>query len=328
MGFIIALSAFVMDLIEETLIHFKDKQAETQIEHNNFWAGWFLYVTFSGFVATLSCVITTYWGPGAAGSGVAEVIGYLSGINYPETISFQTYVTKVFGVVLAIAGGLTVGKEGPLAHIGANAGAMVAYMGGHAFAAFQNDHKRRAFIAAGSSAGVSVAFGAPIGSALFMFELTRQNPFWKFETVWKTFVACCSANMFLALFEAIMHGNLNKFSSSTLKFGEIKKLDVSPLEVIPGAIILGVITGIFGSYFVYANFKINAWRARTQNHKWHKPIETFLFAVAITTVFYWAAYLFQTCIPRHVVDSASNNSVTLDLKNKEVLDPEAESKVF
>jgi chloride channel 7 len=89
-----------------------------------------VYSSFSAFLGVLSCVLTTYWGPGAAGSGVAEVIGYVNGVNYPETISLPTYITKVFGVVLAIAGGLTIGKEGPLAHIGANIGAIVIYLGG------------------------------------------------------------------------------------------------------------------------------------------------------------------------------------------------------
>ena len=71
----------------------------------------------------ISLVMTIYWGTGAMGSGVAEVIGVINGVNYPDAINFKTLVTKVFGVVLAVAGGLTVGKEGPLAHIGANLGA-------------------------------------------------------------------------------------------------------------------------------------------------------------------------------------------------------------
>jgi H+/Cl- antiporter ClcA len=48
----------------------------------------------------------------------------------------------------------------------------------------QNDYFRRHFIAAGASAGVSIAFGAPIGGALFMFELTKMNSFWKFNLIW------------------------------------------------------------------------------------------------------------------------------------------------
>ena len=87
--------------------------------------------------------MTTAYGPGASGSGVAEVIGYVNGVNYPDTISISTLITKVFGVVLAIAGTLCIGKEGPLAHIGANCGALVIYMGGNTFNFLKTDHKKR-----------------------------------------------------------------------------------------------------------------------------------------------------------------------------------------
>lgn len=89
--------------------------------------------------------MTNYWGPGAAGSGVAEIIGYCNGVNYPLTISIPTFITKIFGVVFAIAGGLTIGKEGPLAHIGANCGALTLYLfdwaGNLKF--LHTDHKKR-----------------------------------------------------------------------------------------------------------------------------------------------------------------------------------------
>jgi len=69
--------------------------------------------------------MATWWGTGSPGSGVAEVIGYINGVNYPLTICVPTAVTKIVGVILAVAGGLAVGKEGPLAHIGANVGAAI-----------------------------------------------------------------------------------------------------------------------------------------------------------------------------------------------------------
>lgn len=72
--------------------------------------------------------MTTYYGPGASGSGVAEYIGYCNGINYPDFISIPTLITKVFGVTLAVVGRLCIGKEGPLAHIGAVWGVLVLYL--------------------------------------------------------------------------------------------------------------------------------------------------------------------------------------------------------
>jgi H+/Cl- antiporter ClcA len=113
--------------------------------------------------------MTCYYGPGANGSGIAELIGYLNGINYPDFISLPTFLTKVIGVTFAVAGKLCVGKEGPLAHIGAICGAFTLYLPGMDM--FRNDEQKRVFIAAGGSAGVACAFGAPIGGALFSYEL-------------------------------------------------------------------------------------------------------------------------------------------------------------
>lgn len=195
-----------MDIIEESLVHFKDHFTQEQIVDNSLYGSWMFYASFSAFLGVVSATLTTFWGPGASGSGVAEIIGYLSGVNYPETIGIETLITKIFGVVLAVAATLCIGKEGPLAHIGANLGALILYCPGDFFKFLHNDNKRREFIAAGASAGVSVAFGAPIGGALFMFELSKFNTFWKFSLLWKTYLTCSTAVCFLAIFESIMHG--------------------------------------------------------------------------------------------------------------------------
>lgn len=42
----------------------------------------------------------------------------------------------------------------------------------------QNDKSKREMIAAGGGCGISVAFGAPIGGALFIYELSKPNTFW------------------------------------------------------------------------------------------------------------------------------------------------------
>lgn len=143
--------------------------------------------------------MTTYYGPAAAGSGIAELIGYVNGINYSGFIGINTLITKIFGVVCAVSGSICVGKEGPLAHIGGIIGAMVLYLPGRSFEFLRNDESKRLFIAAGASAGVSVAFGSPIGGALFIYETSQADTFWKFQMLWKVFFTCCTATFTLAV---------------------------------------------------------------------------------------------------------------------------------
>ena len=264
----VAATAYIMDLIEESLIHFKDHYTQHQIDANALTGSWLFYASFSAFLGVVSATLTTYWGPGANGSGVAEVIGYCSGVNYPLAIDIKTLITKVFGVVLAVAGTLAVGKEGPLAHIGANLGALVLYTWPDKLKFLHNDHKKRQFIAAGSSAGVACAFGAPIGGALFIFELSKPNPFWKFSMLWKTFFSCSMAVFFLAVFEATTHGKFSTWTASALKFGVVRVVDITPSDVLPGAIILGVISGLLGPLFIYINTQVNAFRAKIWTTNW------------------------------------------------------------
>lgn len=76
---------------------------------------------------TFACVLTLYVQPSAAGSGVAEIIAMLNGVNYPDCISFKSLLVKSFGTLFAVVGGLCIGKEGPLVHIGGIFGVISCY---------------------------------------------------------------------------------------------------------------------------------------------------------------------------------------------------------
>ena len=63
--------------------------------------------------------------------------------------------------MLAVAAGLSLGKEGPMVHMACCIGNILAYL----FPKYgRNEAKKREILSAASAAGVSVAFGAPIGS--------------------------------------------------------------------------------------------------------------------------------------------------------------------
>jgi chloride channel 6 len=98
----------------------------------------------------------------------------------------RTLFVKIFGLGLAVSSGLCIGKEGPLAHIGAIMGHCVVYLPIKIFDYFRNDLDKRELAAAGAAAGVAAAFGSPIGGSLFAYEISRPSTFWSFGLMWKT----------------------------------------------------------------------------------------------------------------------------------------------
>ena len=167
--------------------------------------------------------ITAYLAPAALGSGVAETMGILNGVKYPEFITLRALGVKFFGVALAVSAGLTVGKEGPLIHMGAIIGSAMPYLPLGFTKYFRNDFEKRKLLAVGIASGVSAAFGAPIGGALFAYELSKPNTFWSFSLTWKVFFASTIATFTLSLFKQLTDpdktGPITVSSSEAIKLG-------------------------------------------------------------------------------------------------------------
>ena len=143
-----------------------------------------------------------------------------------ETAADKYGATTTFGLDVGVTGiafgGLdfATGADDKLAldewHIGANLGSATVYLPGLEF--MRNNKDKRHLICAGASAGVSVAFGAPIGGALFLYELSRGNPVWTFTLLWKTFFTCCVAVFSMGFLDNVLHGEKVDWSESALKF--------------------------------------------------------------------------------------------------------------
>lgn len=111
---------------------------------------------------------TSYYS--AAGSGVAEVKVILSGFVLHGYLGLKTLVVKTFGLILSVASGLSLGKEGPFVHVATCVGNIACRL----FDKYNhNDAKRREMLSASAASGVAVAFGAPIGGVLFSLEEVR-----------------------------------------------------------------------------------------------------------------------------------------------------------
>jgi chloride channel 6 len=83
--------------------------------------------------------------------------------------------------------------------MGSIAGIMTAYIPIDMFKYFRNDYEKRKLMAAGIAAGVSAAFGAPIGGSLFAYEISKPSTFWSFSLTWKVFFAASISTFILSI---------------------------------------------------------------------------------------------------------------------------------
>ena len=155
--------------------------------------------------------LVSFFCPMAAGSGIPEIKCVLNGVRMKKVTRMWTLICKAFGVTLSVAGGLPVGKEGPMVHSGAVIGNGLGTMSSDtlkcyprlkSFEHFKNDSSRAGFIAAGAAAGVAAAFGAPVGGVLFALEEGVSH--WNLSLTWRTFAAAImgttSVNLFISFF--------------------------------------------------------------------------------------------------------------------------------
>jgi hypothetical protein len=67
------------------------------------------------------------------------------------------------------------------------------------------------------------------------------------------------------------------------------------MEILPVAILLGIIGGMAGALFINVNTRVNALRKNYLKTKWIKPLETFGFCFATATFYYYISYFMETC---------------------------------
>ena len=104
-----------------------------------------------------------HFGAEARGSGVPEI---MDAIYYREGhIRPPVAITKSLASALAIGSGASVGREGPIAQIGASFGSTIGL--------FTNliAWQRITLVAAGAGAGIAAAFNTPLGGVLFAIEV-------------------------------------------------------------------------------------------------------------------------------------------------------------
>ncbi|GAB6030892.1 hypothetical protein CHUAL_007724 [Chamberlinius hualienensis] len=248
----------------------------------------------------LAAMITVYIEPVALGSGISPIKAYLNGIKIPRIVRLKTMVVKIVGVIMSVAGGLAVGKEGPMIHTGAVIAAGVSQgksttlkRDANVLRGNRNDHDKQDFVAAGASAGVAAAFGSPIGGMLFALEegCSFWTPLLGFRLLYCSMISSISLNVVLMAYKGEL---IQLIFGSLLNFGKFENMTYSFLEL-PLCVMIGAIGGLIGALFVYLNVKLTIFRMRYIYYRPLKVMEAGLVAMATATIGFMMIFQLNDC---------------------------------
>uniref|UniRef100_A0A1D1Y3E3 Chloride channel protein n=2 Tax=Anthurium amnicola TaxID=1678845 RepID=A0A1D1Y3E3_9ARAE len=224
------------------------------------------FAVFAGanFVLLMtSSVITAFFAPAAAGSGIPEVKAYLNGVDAPHILSFRTLVVKIIGSILAVSSSLHIGKAGPMIQTGACIASLLGQGGSKKYHLtcrwlryFKNDRDRRDLVTCGSAAGAAAAFRAPVGGVLFALEAVSS--WWRSALLWRAFFTTAVVAVVLrALIDVCRSGKCGLFGNGGLiMFDVTSDTIIYHLADLPAVIFLGVIGGILGSLYNFLLHKV------------------------------------------------------------------------
>ncbi|KAK9703524.1 hypothetical protein K7432_010687 [Basidiobolus ranarum] len=238
-------------------------------EAGRFWISYTIYlVTGIGFAATSGVLVKAY-APYAIWDGLAEIKTILGGFIIKGFLGVWTLVIKSLGLILAVASGLSLGKEGPLVHITCCCGNVFLRL----FPKYShNEAKKREILSAAAAGGISVAFGAPIGGVLFSLE--EVSYYFSDSTMWRSFFCAMVASVVLQLINPFRTGKLVMFQASYTR-------DWHGFEMI-FFIFLGILGGLLGALIIRLNLRIT--RIRNITFIRHYPITEVVIVAAITAL--------------------------------------------
>ncbi|CDK27000.1 unnamed protein product [Kuraishia capsulata CBS 1993] len=213
----------------------------------------------------------------AYGSGVPEVKTILSGFVIRKFLGTHTLVCKSGALILAIASGLCVGKEGPYVHLATCIGNICCRLFNRIN---DNDLLKRQVLAASAAAGVALAFGSPLGAVLFVIE--EVSYYLPTHQLLHIFFCAIMSILFLKFLDPYKTGKPVLFELSY-------ESDWLPLEL-AFFIFIGIAGGIFGAFFCKFTQFWGSW-FRTKKFIKNQPIKEVLLITLLTaSVTYFNKY--------------------------------------
>lgn len=160
-GIVVGFLGAIVTVLTQVLSDAKFNVATAFLDRTEYSKSFFSFLFISISYALIASLLCCYE-PEAVGSGIPEIKAFLNGVNIMKSVQPSVLLTKLVGVCFSVAAGLPLGKEGPMIHVGAIAGAVIsqgetAVMGyDTSWAKYQNlrnDHSKRDFVTFGAAAG-------------------------------------------------------------------------------------------------------------------------------------------------------------------------------
>ncbi|KAG1675714.1 H(+)/Cl(-) exchange transporter 7 [Nymphon striatum] len=164
------------------------------------------------------------------------------------------------------------------------------------FSQFRTDQDKRDFVSAGAAAGVSAAFGAPVGGVLFSLE--EGASFWNQSLTWRIFFCSMISTFTLNLILSAYHNKLGMLSySGLINFGQFKSIEYGISEF-PIYCAMGIVGGFTGALFNHINYKLTVFRMRYITKKWALVLEAVIVSVITASAGFLMIYAMNDCKPR------------------------------
>ncbi|KAJ5894214.1 hypothetical protein N7495_005905 [Penicillium taxi] len=287
-GIAIGLNSAVLNIITEWLSDIKLGHCTTAFYLNQQFCCWgseggcpewktwtsfgflnyIIYLFFAVFLAFVAAILVKTFAPYAAGSGISEIKCIIAGFVMKGFLGAWTLIIKSIALPLAIASGLSVGKEGPSVHFAVCTGNVISRF----FSKYKrNASKTREILTASAAAGVAVAFGSPIGGVLFSLE--EMANYFPLKTLWRSYFCALVATGVLAALNPFRTGQLVMFQVSydrTWHFFELIFF-----------VFLGVFGGLYGAFVIKWNLRMAAFRKK---YLGTHPIGEAVFLTALTAI--------------------------------------------
>lgn len=224
--------------------------------------------------AAVILLVLAAWGIGylvsknkmISGSGIPQLEGILKGYFRKRKSWWNTLILKMAGGAAAIAGGLSLGREGPSIQLGA------CVAEGFSKLLCRSRLEKKILMASGASAGLAAAFNAPMAGVIFALEEIFQ--YFSPIILLSTMSAAVAADFI----------SKEVFGMAPVFDFEITK--TIPLNSYGILILLGILLGASGALYnwVLAKAKVLYSKLRFLNTR-TKVIVPFLFAILLGMFF-------------------------------------------